>query len=552
MPANYHIVQACLAAMGAVFPTTFANPTAVLVGDSLTQYAHFPTPNASNLTFNRSGTGVITGAVPNSVLFGTSRCYPVNFTDTSFEVLSRNFYADAGAGTAGVSIHTSNTTPATTTSQSVTGGIINLERYSHRGVFTNFNALRGGGIELLGNFGHGGMLASAMGPQMTYALSFSPQIVFLMAGTNDAKSDATGNGNAIFGYVKTLIDQANTAGAFVVVQAVIPLGSANAGYAAKNLAVIGDPNDATHATSANYQLKQMCAGGSYTTKTIFVDAYNPVCDKTVPTAPQLYNNMTPDSTHINGSGPYLIANAMDTAVGSKITTTRVLSSSASDVGASAVTAKGHTRVKTAGPWTLTIGGTYTSGGASDPSPPGGYTSGLANGWVAGRGSGTTGLAASMFDPGDGLGIKQHFVLTPQVVNDTFTIYPFGASGITLAALQTALGSTVTATDNSEWEFGFELDWTGSQAAGLGLVQAYMPTNGSGLYGLATNGENVEAVVSGSGTLPDAITGRVLITGRVQFSNASITAIAPQIICKFGSITGVSCGLNIRAVTVLKF
>jgi len=583
-----HARQRVSKAVSVAFPT-LSNPPVLLFGDSLAAHEH-QNIAMNSAVFTRDGTtniGRITTSsnpISNS-LWGTPRVQLVNLSDTTMEVQGRNNYADSGAGSTTVSIHTRQsdavatgvptfnpTTAASGVTQTISNGtIINLERKSHRGVAHAWNALAGGGMDIIGNLGHPGALASGMGAELAYAKQllalYTNPVVALRLGINDIKGGATPN--TTFTAAKVILDgltglDGNGGNAFVVLYSCTAVGSVQSGYATLNEQVIGKCATSAAPTVLNVDSTQYTVGGvlqhtynyqlyqyalANPGKVIFVDAtscdynFTHTCmfDATYPDAGGYPH--TADGTHILTNGALLNGAQVNSATSSKISFPLIVPRSASD----ATTPGGHTRLLNKGPWvgtTVTTG--FLTGGSASTTLPKGGTGGQPSGWACGRTSGSGTMAVSVYDGGDAStnGYWVNMECTAGAANDIVAAYPCGAGGVSPASLG------VAATDTSELELVFELRWDNVHAAGVELVQAYFPTNSGGAYGLATSGEELESV----GILPDVVAAgtRFIRTGRLQMSSASITAVVPQILVKFGSITGVTCNVGVRCVGIIKY
>jgi hypothetical protein len=559
-------------------PPTLVNATWIEFGDSIAAHGNYNVGTGSATQTRAVTTGRITASLSNSALFGCPRVAIVNMTDTTFEVIGRNFYNDSGATTTGISIHTTSgdgatgvpagasTVAATTTQSLSTGTIIDFERFSHRGHYTNINALLGGGIDLLANLGHPAATAAQMLAELAYAKSLSPQVVRLQAGTNDAKGGITPN--AIFANVKVLVDgltglDGNGGTAFVIVCAIMPLGHVNTGYATTNPQIIGFPTDSalysgttqglgtvyTNSNCANYQLAQYCAANP--TKMIFIDCFTDSYDSV---NKSFYDSvfpapsgaaMTGDGTHPLTNSILLQSTRIYNGINSFISCDKITPASSSD----ATTPNGHTRFKNIGPWVTTTvtTGFFTNGSVSTLLPKGGVA-GQPSGWACGQNGATAGtMKLSVYDPGDGKGCFVNGECTATSANAVLCFFPLGNSGYAINGTVNSDG--VSNVNGVEIAFVFEVRWDGAVAAGLGLVRAALSTNTSGIYGFATSGELTEIDVVN--VLPDTMSGRILRTGWCIMNNASITALLPQIFVHLTSVTGVTCNVSVRAVGFIK-
>lgn len=523
----------------ATFPS-LTSPKIFGIGDSITQFGNF-NKGASNQS--RAATGIITGTVTANGALGTPNVGLVNMSDTSFEVIARNnsnstSTLGATAGTANaVAIYTSNTTVASATALA-NAALIHMERFTWRGFITNLISKFNGGLEFIGQLGHGGLLAP-LTSQITYAATVGADLFTYMGGTNNAKAGgATAAG--VFAAIKTDLDQIRALngglGVPTLVQAIPPLGNgAIASWASANINIIGDPNSpalgftgGTNTTSANYLLKQECL--AHPTVFLFVDTFTPMCDASVPSAPQLYSTMTSDLTHPLTNAMMLAGAAGYAAASPYITAPIIVARASTDVG---TTVNGHPRVAARGPWVSTTGGNFTTGG-SGTLPPG---------WTAGRFGTTTGtIVCSIVDPGDGFGLQVQGVVTSAAAGDGGIIYPYGSSGSSLATM-----GITSATDNAEYCFAAEVSWSGGNAYGLSLLQLQALSNSSGTYAQASVGENNTA--ENAGVWPDSGT-MIFRTGWIQASNSLLTSVALTL--NINSLTNVgSMTVKIRQVTVLK-
>lgn len=522
------------------FPS-LVSPTIFGIGDSITQFGNNYVPIAASAAYARDSAGIITGATnAGNQLYGTRKTALTNMTDTSFEVIARNNYTagstlgSTAGGANAVAIYSANTTATSTTANASNAAVIDMERFNWKGFITNLIARFKGGVEFGGQVGHGGANAPFTS-QITYAATQGANLFSYMGGTNNAKSGQ--NAATVFAAIKADLDQImalnSGAGVPTLVQAIIPLGSANAGYAATNINVIGDPNSpalgftgGTITTSANYLAKQYCLANP--TKLLFVDTFTPLCDATTPSAPALKAAMTADGTHPLTNGAIAMGDAGYAAVSPYLTAPAIVARASTDAG---TVVNGHTRLVARGPWVTTTGGNGTTGW-SGTSPPG---------WTCGRTGGSGTIATAIVDPGDGLGLQLSAVCTGIAANDQIYIWPWGNNGITLATLG------ISATDNAEYCLAVEVSWSGAVASGIGGIALQMLSNSSGLYGQATN-ENTKEL---AGVLPDTMSARVLRTGWFQASNSSLTTLIMQLVLSFNAATGSAFTLTVRDVTLIK-
>ena len=580
------------------FPT-LVNPYTLSVGDSMAQKENFALATGT-ATLTRDGTtnlGRITAPITNSGAnsqWGTPRVAIVNMTDTSFEVLGRNNFQDST--TTAVSIHTkvadtfasrlpaANSTTAATTTQAIANGfIINQERFSHIGVLTHTNALMGGGIDIGANLGHPGVMATGAGAtsEVAYAKALclaagGTPLIFYRLGINDVKGNVTPNN--IFAAIKTQLDSltgmdGGGGNAVVVVRSVSSLGSTVAAiggltYAQVNETVIGKcatsaapttlAPDAVSYTiqtvlqhTLNYQIWAYCQANL--SKLLFVDCtsqnYNFTAQCTYDTAnPDAGGNgSTGDGTHYRTVACMRQASNEVSMISPYVSYSLVVPRSAAD----ATTPGGRTRMANRGPWTTaTVTTGFLTGGSASTLLPKGGVAGQPSGWVCGRSTGTGTVAVSVYDPGDALGDWVNLEVAAVTAGDTVQCYPWTSSGVSLATL--GIGSSI---DGSEYQFVFETRWDNATASGLAAVRATMQTNGSGVYGYTTNGENGD---DGLGMLDTSPAGnRKIATGWIQMSDPftggtqKLLSLTPIINVVMGSITGVTANVGIRCVGINK-
>lgn len=294
-----------------------------------------------------------------------------NLGDTSFEVVARNNYTAAGStlgatagSSTGVAIYSVNVTPASTTANASNALAIDMEQFEWKGFMTNLIARFKGGLDFVGQVGHGGIVAPSPA-QISYGATTGANLFCYMGGTNNAKVGQTAA--QTYAAIKADLDQImalnSGSGVPTLVQAILPLGSANSGYAATNINVIGDPNSpalgftgGTVTTSANYLVKAYCAANP--SKLLFVDTFTPLCDATTPSAPMMKAAMTGDGTHPLANGGLAMGDAGYTAAAPYITAPAIVARASTDAG---TTVNGHTRLVARGPWVTTTGGNGTSG-----------------------------------------------------------------------------------------------------------------------------------------------------------------------------------------------
>jgi hypothetical protein len=548
---------------GGVFPS-FVNPIYGLSGDSHTLFTNLYAALGVGVTYTRDATtGVQTGATgSNNNLFGTPRVYPIWMSDQSFEVAARanndtgsNFGSPAGTtSTAAMFPLVLPPVRGGTALTQTNAAIINWERFSDKGIFTHLKGLFKGALEYGGNLGHGGALTSQMRPWNTYAKTLGWNICQFLGGTNDVKPASGLTPNQAFALVKAEVDfltgmDGSGNGMAVILLSVFPLGVSNAGATTTNPQIIGSPTDATLYSGVtqqgatytnqyclNYQLKQYAAANP--SKVLFVDTFTPLYD-TVNKV--LYASMTGDDTHISGKGPPLCAAAAYATLSPYISGGSILPTSAADQG---TVVNGHTRLAARGPWVGTVGGTFATGASADGAPASG-TGGLPPGWVGSRLAGTGSMLCSVFDPGDGQGFKVRLIPNAATAADIFIAYPYGTSGVNF----TTLG--ISGSDNAEYAFGCEIDWTGATAGGLGLIQVLAQSSGSGTHGTVTCGEETQTAAA---PMADSGTAIVRYTGWMQLAGATtpgITAFNPQVVLKFNTASTTPPVITVRKFLILK-
>jgi hypothetical protein len=580
------------------FPV-LSNPPFLVVGDSMAQKENFALAIGGS-TLTRDGLthlGRITAPITNSgsnSLWGTPRISIVNTTDTSFEVIGRNNFQDST--TTGISIHTlaadtyasrpltiAPSTGASTGQAIGNGDLINLERFTHRGVTPHTNALMGGSIDILGNLGHpgalvgdgAGNLSAQAASELAYAKAIcatqtNPVVIWRM-GINDIKPGGTADNT--FASAKKFLDGLTGldglgGSAVVVIRSCSSVGSAVTNYATLNEQVIGKCStsnvaglsvDATlysgHHTY-NYQLWAYAVANP--NKFLFVDCTSQSYD--------FVNHSTYDATFPDASGHthtgdgthyetvscmlqgYREAAALNAA---GVTVPVVVPRSAAD----ATTPGGRTRMANRGPWGNTGTSTpittgFLAGGSASTLLPKGGVGGQPPGWVCGRTAGSGTMAVSVYDPLDGLGFWVNAECKAGAANDALLIYPWGSSGASLATYGIS-----SSTDESEYQFVFELQWDNATAAGLLGIRATFQTNGSGLYGYTTNGESLDDGIGFPDTSP--VGNRKIATGWIQMSDPftggvqKLTSLTPFITVQMGTILGVAANVGVRCVGVNK-
>jgi lysophospholipase L1-like esterase len=530
MGAHQAVLRACLAAMGASvgFPSLSA-PRVALFGDSITAFTHANTsmPNGTVLTCDSSGH--ITAAFTNTA-YGNNEVYLNDLSDATFELYGRNSYTTGNISVA-TARSTTGTVTTSTASPTSTGNLSMWNRLSSRGIFPHLNSLFQGGLELVGNYGHGGQMAAAMGSQVDYGLSRANlDVAFLMAGVNDIKAGGVA-ASTVFGYIQTLIGKFITAGIPVVVLATMPVGTGVSSYATVN------GTGANGIQTLNSLLSAYVA--TIPTHAIFVDTFTPVYDSVNQC---LYTTYTFDSLHPKEIGAVAMASPVYTALSPYITAPVFLPTSAADTGS----VNGHTKFIIKGPWTTGVGGSMAAGctastgagsaGQLNYTPPGG-TGGIPSGWQALRGVGSPTATFSVFDPGDGKGDKAQMVVQPAAASDSVLFAPIWNSTLTTLGL----------VQGDEICIACEVDWTGGTASGLGAVGLTLQSNGSGVYGQGTAGETLLS----AGGCPDSATGRVLKSGWMKINDASFTQLQAYVSAQFFSAGASPATINMRRFTVYK-
>lgn len=575
-PALHARARAIRQFAAAGFPALSA-PAVLLFGDSLTAHEH-QNININNTISRAVTTGRMTQSATNVAistnLIGTPEVQFVNLTDSSMEVNGRNNYPDGAGGSNGLSVHTVTSDPIATrawsfnptTSGSATaalgnGTIINLTRKSHRGVAHNTSALFGGGVHIVGNLGYPGAKSTDMVNALAYAKlilqQFTNPMAFVKLGTNDIKGSVTPN-NAFAG-IKVILDgltgiDGNGGNAVVAFGSVPMLGSSFTGYATVNPQSIGtcsapgSPSvlapDSTMYTvggvsqhTLNYQLWQYAL--AHPSKLLFVDETTDSYDTTNHCMYDATHLDSTSSAHTNDGTHWLTNSALlqaqrrhDALVAAGVTFPSAVPSSSSDSS----TFNGHSRLANHGPYsgdaTKTTGFLGTTSTGTQP-----------NTWTCGA-TGSNVTSVFSIEVGDSKGDWVKAVLTPTAANATVSFYPWTNGGVTIGTLG------LTSADNSELQFACEVKWDTARAAGLALVQAVMQTNSAGGWGYTTSGEETETPALGG--LPDNVSGRVLTTGWMQNSSASITGVIPLLTVKFGAITGTPVTVWVRRAVINKY
>jgi hypothetical protein len=572
-----------------VFPT-LTNPIVIVLGDSMAQKENFAL-GIGAATLTRDGTtnlGRISAPITNSganALWGTPRISVVNTTDTSFEVVGRNNFADST--TTGVSIHTlvadsyatrvlaANPSTAATTTQAISNGfLINLERFQHIGVLPHTNALMGGSIDILGNLGHpaalvgdgAGNLSAQAASELAYAKALCAAAgvtVFIpwRMGINDIKPGGTANNT--FASSKKMLDGLTgldgLGGTAVVgIRSCSSVGSGVSGYAVMNEQVIGKcatsgapgtlaPDATLYGGNHTYNYQLWAYALANPSKFLFYDctsqSYNFAAQCTYDTAHPdgAGNSYTGDGTHYRTVSCMLQGASEAAALSPYISFPLVVPRSAAD----ATTPGGRTRMVNRGPWvTTTVTSGFLSGGSASAGLPKGGVAGQPTGWNCGRSTGSGTVAMSVYDPGDGLGMWVNAEASAGAANDTMQLYPFSSSGASTASLGIA-----SVTDGSEYQFVFEVRWDNAKNSGLVGVRASMQTNNGNVYGYTTNGEANDDGVGMLDTSP--VGNRKIATGWIQMSSASISALTPIINIVMGSTLGVAANVGVRCVGINK-
>lgn len=498
---------------GTTFPTLTAMRM-ILIGDSISQNGNRSAQPVGAATYTRDAAGIITGGATGNGLVGTPMVYLFGQSDPTFEVVARNAFlttstlGSVGGGANGVAIYGPNLGAGTST-VGTNPSITDFGRLTHRASYSELQSRFKGGIEMLANLGRGGNVAPFTGE--IGLISQFPTATFIQyqGGTNNAK--ALQNAATIFANVKTDLDAIRATGLPCMVKAIPPLGSASGGYISINAQI----------NLANGLIAAECA--AHPTQLIYSDNWTPLYD----TVNQcMFTNLTIDGTHNNIAGSVLCGDADYTTLNSHVSVATTLSSSAADTGRSI---NGHTCLIAKGPW---VGTTQASGHA-------GGSGTVPTGWEAGSSTANGTVVSSVFDPGDGLGWKVQNLCTATATGGKCAIWPWGAGGVTPATLG------ISKNDNAEYAFECELDWTGANASGVGLIALGMNCNGS--FGNVTSGESLEA----AGIVPDVMTSRVLRTGWLQMSDTGITVMIPNITLSFNAVTGSPLALNVRRVSILK-
>jgi len=586
----------------ATFPA-LSNPAVILIGDSITAKENQMLA-IGTATLTRDGTthpgritAPITSTLGSTAMPGTPRVSIVNVGDKSFEVIGRNNYEDST--TTGFSIHTNasdtyakgapswNSTTAGTTTQVLSNGdIIDMERRSWRGPTNHANAIMGGGMDIVANLGHPGALVGdgsgnlsaesaaelAYAKQLTtYYNGLGRQVLCIVRmGINDMKPGGSPTNTA--NSMKKLLDGLTGAdglggNAYVVLASCSFVGSTaslGGSYASNptglneqaigKCATSGAPTT-LNVDSSTYTLYDVTPRKTYNRQLYELSLANPgrilFSDLSTPTysfaSQVMYDNnghLDPDGNYDTSDGTHFTTSsafkqgvplaATMTAAG--ITFPVVVPRSATDSG----TPGGRTHVWLKGPWnTSSTTGTYLGGGSNSTRLPKGTSpvAGIPSGWVCGQGaSATATMKCSQWADPDGLGVWINAECAGGGSSELLVFDPAGTSGFANLAAA-GIGS---ATDEGEYEFVFELYWENALAAGIQFINAQMTTNGSGRYGMVTNGESGDAgpypVQSPSGNMK-------ISTGRLQMSNGSITTLVPQIQVKMGTVNGVSAAAS---------
>jgi hypothetical protein len=500
----------------ATFPTFTGTLRIAQAGDSLHAFSNHGTALVSlaNTAIARAADGSVTVTIANQE-YGLNTVYLNNMaSDLDFERAGQNTFA-AGSfsiaastmlptSAAAVASPPGLTQPAANPATTTNGRITSWDRFDTRGTWWSMQGALKGGLELVGNFGHGGALVPFTS-QITYMMTFAPMLVDYRGGINNAKGAQSAA--TIWAGIKADLDQISGLDGNVgvnhapcMVRNVSPVGTVyGAGYGALNKNVIGEWNPAAtgyQVGTLNDLIYKYCQQNP--TKFLFIDEWTNAIDKvTDPNNWRMFDststgflNMTPDGTHHYPTLTRLNGRTAAAAIAPYYTPIDYLPRKSTDT----FSVNGHARLTGGprGPWfgsgTTAVGNTGGSGT-------------VPTGWGAGRTTGSTStVACSIVDPGDSKRLQVQAVITFGAANEEITVWPHSSGGVTHASLGLTPG-----TDSVDGAFALTYS---SGGAVLGRVQMAIPyTVNANNY--ASVGETIETV---SGAYPDAMTAEVFRTG----------------------------------------
>lgn len=479
-----------------------ANPTVCLVGDSETAFGVVQV-TLNGVTITRDVNGLLTIPKTSHGVIGQPLGYLNNCNDPTYERMG--VLDTSNANQLGLQTEVTNSAGTTTTT---TNGAVNLQhKPNQRNYWAWLNALCGGGVRCLGNFGQGGDEPQDMSGAMTQAILRNPDLIIFEAGVNSIYANSRSIANT-FAQMQALITQSVASGKRVVVLAVPPAftsyGSWSTARDANGLAV-------------NAMLAALCAANPDRLR--YVDINTPLRD---PATQAAYSWVTTDGLHWHSRAVYVIAQAIYAAISDWFTFASPLPNTSGDTSV----VSRYSKVSNVGPWAATTGGSILTG-FTGSAPPG-------FAWFRGGGTGT-GVLSVISDP-DGSFWTQ-CVWTPGGSSDILQLYPQGTSAISLATLG------VSATDTLA--YGAEVDISGAQASNLSGYQLSCGTNGANGQSLWGNSPTSDVGAS----TPDAFRA-VWITGP-NLPNPAVTGFSPIIEWRFSAASASPVTIKVRRCGFLK-
>ena len=396
-----------------------------------------------------------------------------------------------------------------TTTGTANTGLTQQNRFARRGAWAWTQAAKNGGLKFIAAFGQGGDMAENMSGAVTQALALNPDAIILGAGINNVFAGSQSAATA-WANIQARIDQINAGGKVAVCVSITPPATGYASWSAAKM---------TAAQTVNASMQAYCAASP--SNRIYVDAWTPLYDSGSNGA---YSWATYDTLHWTTAAAKLVGEAVATAIAANTATApTLLPVSSSDTG----TVNGATRFILRGPW-VTTGGGALGAGMTGSAPVG-------TAWTrTGTGSGV----CSIVDPGDSKGIQAQCVFTPAAANDEAVYYPWTNSPPTLATLGLTSADTIAV--------AIEVEWSGAQAANLARIDLAVQSQTSGLYGIATDGGDIESVAA---RYPDSGS-KVFYTGPVKL-NASWTNVNTLLAARFIGSSASALTLKVRRVCLFK-
>lgn len=519
--ASFSIIQACMQAMGGTLPPV-SSPIFASVGDSITQFAQQGI-SLTGFTITRDAAGLITLAKTNHGIFGDSKVFIANPTDSTYAIMGDGHYVDANTYT----VQSTVTGAAGSTTPAANCFVVKMSCLTGRGVIENLQLLLTGGVKFVGGFAQGGMTAANMGPECDLACATNANFILIEAGVNDIRGGATASATATA--VISLINKVTTAGKTAVVLSIAPQGSQVPSY--------GTYND--KAVAANALISAACNG----TTSIYINTNTGLTDSGT-TSPNLaawsWSVLAADGIHPHSRAAYYRAQLIVSALSGKITTHDLLPVAATSVPYSGAVAN-TTIVRDYNLWpgfTTTTSGFFT-----------GATGTRGNNTNASRVVGTPTTTMSVLaDPGDGLGAISRLVIQPAAANDRVQFWGI-TSGESIAAAGLAVGDTFIVACQV---YGYS-NWDASQASGLYVTAL---SNSSGTFGSGFGGNDggtTEATVSGLNVYyGDSSSAPFYLVSGVMKVHSSMTTVSAAVEAQFAGFTAAQpLTLDLRRLTLIK-